>query len=217
MAKDQVKSLLKQYAKLWRRSVKPVLETLPEYQADWFHESKHQLNVISQDLPVLKDTPPSLRFALVGAINMMAVYKVLRTRGFVMADIKTMSDQILDNEFARIPKLIRRLSGWFMFTGTAGKMTQRYADDLVDAPANQFRMDYEKRGETSFALNITQCAICSLAAEHDCRECVPMICKVDSKLSEAMNWGLTRTQTIAGGAKYCDFVFTKGAVTNVIE
>jgi 2-iminoacetate synthase ThiH len=37
----------------------------------------------------------------------------------------------------------------------------------------------------------------------------------DIALSDAMGWGLIRTQTLADGCHYCDFRFKKGAVTQI--
>jgi len=43
----------------------------------------------------------------------------------------------------------------------------------------------------------------------------PYICMSDIALSDAMGWGLIRTQTLADCCDYCDFRFKKGAVTQI--
>ena len=43
----------------------------------------------------------------------------------------------------------------------------------------------------------------------------PFICMSDIALSEALGWGLARTQTLADGCEYCDFRFRKGAATMI--
>ena len=37
----------------------------------------------------------------------------------------------------------------------------------------------------------------------------------DIALSDALGWGLMRSQTIADGCDYCDFRFKKGAATQI--
>lgn len=43
----------------------------------------------------------------------------------------------------------------------------------------------------------------------------PYICMSDIVLSDAMGWGLIRTQSLADGCAYCDFRFKEGAPTQV--
>ncbi|MFV9646932.1 MAG: L-2-amino-thiazoline-4-carboxylic acid hydrolase [Desulfobacterales bacterium] len=43
----------------------------------------------------------------------------------------------------------------------------------------------------------------------------PYVCMSDIVLSEAMGWGLIRTQTLADGCPHCDFRFKKGAATQI--
>jgi len=51
--------------------------------------------------------------------------------------------------------------------------------------------------------------------KHAGEEFAPYICMSDIALSEAMGWGLIRTQTLADGCSHCDFRFKKGAATKI--
>ncbi len=46
-------------------------------------------------------------------------------------------------------------------------------------------------------------------------EFAPYVCMSDMALSNALGWGLIRTQTIADGCKTCDFRFKKGSETMI--
>jgi len=46
-------------------------------------------------------------------------------------------------------------------------------------------------------------------------EFAPYVCMSDIALSEALGWGLTRTETLADGCDRCDFRFTKGGATHI--
>ena len=45
--------------------------------------------------------------------------------------------------------------------------------------------------------------------EHGGEEFAPYICLSDIALSDALGWGLLRTQTLADGCSHCDFRFTQ--------
>ncbi|MHC4462961.1 MAG: L-2-amino-thiazoline-4-carboxylic acid hydrolase [Planctomycetota bacterium] len=46
-------------------------------------------------------------------------------------------------------------------------------------------------------------------------EFAPYVCMSDIALSDALGWGLIRTQTIADGCQSCDFRFKKGSKTRI--
>ena len=51
--------------------------------------------------------------------------------------------------------------------------------------------------------------------EHGGEGFAPYVCMSDIALSEAIGWGLIRTQTLADGCPYCDFRFKKEAETQI--
>ena len=50
---------------------------------------------------------------------------------------------------------------------------------------------------------------------HGGEEFAPYVCMSDIALSEAMGWGLIRTQTLADGCPHCDFRFKEGMTTQI--
>ena len=46
-------------------------------------------------------------------------------------------------------------------------------------------------------------------------EFAPYVCMSDIALSNAFEWGLIRTQTLADGREFCDFRFKKGGDTKI--
>jgi hypothetical protein len=46
-------------------------------------------------------------------------------------------------------------------------------------------------------------------------EFAPFVCMSDIALSNAMGWGLIRTETLADGCARCDFRFKKGGQTRI--
>ncbi len=216
MAGLDLKSIEKQFRKIWNRSASGVLGDLPEFDTDlWLSQALEILKPIAIDAPLFRETAPGLRLPLAGAINVMVLFKLLSEKNISPEEIKSLSDKILKLEIDRFPVLARRVSTWFLFTSVAARMTRHYADRSNKADERQFKLQYVDTGENSFGMNITQCAICRLAGRHDMSSMVPYICSIDGMLSEMLGWGLKRTQTIAGGAEHCDFVFRKGAPTEL--
>lgn len=212
----QTKRIVRQFEALWRRSARRELSALADYDdQSWLAEALTHLKAIAADVPPVKEMAPAFRASTEGAVNVMAILKLLQQHGLPFDKARVVSDAIMQREIDRVPAWVRRLSGWFLFTKMAQNMTGRYAKQGANAGPDDYKMDYVPGDGGTFGINITQCAVCRLAQKHDMRDMMPAICGVDSLLSDAMGWGLRRTETIASGAKRCDFVFRKGAATDV--
>ena len=216
MAYDQTKYLDRQFRKIWRRSAKAELTAVAGYDGNtWLEQALAHLHAFAKDVPPLNTMPPAFKISTVGAVNVMVLYRLLSENGVPAGQIQTISDAILKREIDRYPAWVRRLSGWFLFTKVVKSMTRHYAGKLAGVGEDAYKMDYVERDANSFGINITQCAVCQLAGKHDMKDMVPSICAIDTMLSDAFGWGLQRTQTIATGAKHCDFTFRKHASTDV--
>lgn len=64
-------------------------------------------------------------------------------------------------------------------------------------------------------MNYHRCGNIKFLNKHGGKAFTPYICLSDIALSDAMGWGLVRTQTLADGCSYCDFRFVKGAATMI--
>ncbi len=74
----------------------------------------------------------------------------------------------------------------------------------------------EGDGKTfDYGVDYIECASCKFLARQGASELAPYLCPVDILYSEALGWGLMRTQTLAEGDSKCDFRFKKGGPTNV--
>ena len=54
-----------------------------------------------------------------------------------------------------------------------------------------------------------QCGICKLCADENCFELAQYLCRFDFVLADIMGMKLERTMTIAEGAPYCDFRYSR--------
>lgn len=77
-----------------------------------------------------------------------------------------------------------------------------------------FTIEYvEEDGD--WGVNYIKCAIFEFLKEQDAEEFAPYVCLSDMALSDAMAWGLKRTETLADGSDKCNFRFRKGAATEI--
>ena len=216
MISKQTKKLHKNFEQLWKRSCVLVFDCLPGFDAsEWQNDASVMYLSVAVDLPDLKEAPASLRISHVASANMIALYMFLSNQNIEQTEAERLVTRVIDLEISRVPSLIKRLSSWFMFSAIGQRFTKYFAEKSALMSDGQYRMEYRNLGRGSFGLNITNCAVCTLAKKQGVQEFVPAICKIDETLSKEFGWGLQRTQTIAKGSKHCDFVFVAGGETDI--
>lgn len=85
---------------------------------------------------------------------------------------------------------------------SADSHEHRYENDwVVDIlPGNE---------EFDLGYDYHECGACKLCQDEGCPELAPYLCRMDFVLADIMNMKLVRTGTIAEGAPYCDFRYSK--------
>jgi hypothetical protein len=66
-----------------------------------------------------------------------------------------------------------------------------------------------------FGVDYLACGIHNFVRAHGGEEFAPYVCMSDIALSDAMDWGLIRTETLADGCQRCNFRFKRGAITQI--
>lgn len=66
-----------------------------------------------------------------------------------------------------------------------------------------------KNDDYDLGYNYFECGICKLCKDEGCLEIAKYLCRLDYILADMMGLKLVRTQTIAEGAQYCDFRYSK--------
>lgn len=64
-------------------------------------------------------------------------------------------------------------------------------------------------GEYDLGYDYHECGACKLCQDEGCPELAPYLCRMDYVLADIMNMKLVRTGTIAEGAPYCDFRYSR--------
>ncbi len=104
-----------------------------------------------------------------------------------------------------------------MFSRLVRKMVARRARQHRKVRFGDFEVEYliGEGNEFDFGVNYLQCGNHTFVKRHGGEEFAPYVCMSDIALSDAMGWGLTRTQTLADGCHHCDFRLKKGAATQI--
>ena len=64
-------------------------------------------------------------------------------------------------------------------------------------------------GEYDLGYDYHECGICKICQDEGCPELASYLCRMDFVLADIMNMKLERTGTIADGADYCDFRYSR--------
>lgn len=67
----------------------------------------------------------------------------------------------------------------------------------------------DKTADFELGYDYHTCGICRLCQEEGCPELAEYLCRLDFVMADLMGMKLVRTQTIAEGAAYCDFRYSR--------
>lgn len=67
----------------------------------------------------------------------------------------------------------------------------------------------DKTADFELGYDYHTCGICRLCRDEGCPELAEYLCRLDFVMAELMGMKLVRTQTIAKGAAYCDFRYSR--------
>jgi hypothetical protein len=104
-----------------------------------------------------------------------------------------------------------------MFSSFMRKILARRARQQKKVGFGDFEVEYliGRADDFDFGVNYLQCGNLSFMMKHGGEEFAPYICMSDIALSDAMGWGLIRTQTLADGCDNCNFRFKEGTATQI--
>jgi len=147
----------------------------------------------------------------------LAVYKAMKEHGKSPGEAWELCHEALRSRLARFPQWKRWLMRRFMFSHLVRKIVARRARQRQKVRFGDFEIEYllGKRTDFDFGVNYLQCGNYTFVKRHGGEEFAPYVCMSDIALSEAMGWGLIRTQTLADGCTHCDFRFRRGPATQI--
>ncbi len=170
------------------------------------------------EIPYIKGARarPLNTFLLITAQE-LAAYKAMKKHGKPLGEEWELCHQALRFRLAEIPQWKRWLLRRFMFSRLVRKIVERRARQQQKVRFGGFEVEYliGEGDEFDFGVNYLQCGNHNFVKRHGGEEFAPYVCMSDIALSDAMGWGLIRTQTLADGCHHCNFRFKKGAATQI--
>ena len=170
------------------------------------------------EIPYIKGmrAKPLNTFLLITAQE-LSVYKAMKKQGKTADEAWELCHEALRLRLAEIPQWKRWLLKHFMFSSLVKKIMQRRARKQEKGRFGDFEIEYliGKGDDFDFGVNYLQCGNINFVKKHGGEEFAPYVCMSDIALSDAMGWGLIRTQTLTDGCDYCDFRFKKGTATRI--
>lgn len=116
----------------------------------------------------------------------------------------------------------RGLYGSKLFHMALGKADSYLNTKKLAGRKEWSRQSYERKYENDWVVDILEgneqyelgydyheCGVCKLCRDEGCFELAKYLCKLDFVMADMMGMRLERTQTIAEGAAYCDFRYSR--------
>ena len=168
---------------------------------------------------------PRIKGIRAGALNTfvritaqeIALYKAVKGQEGTPAEAWEICHEAIRLRMAEFPKWKRRLSRRLMYSGIVKWIMKRREKNNTQGKFGDFQVRYHVGDGSDFDIGVdyVSCGNLQLAKKLGAEEFAPFICMSDIALSDALGWGLIRTQTLADGCDHCDFRFKKNAKTRI--
>ena len=181
-------------------------------------EIREQYEKLIPEIPFIKGVRARfLNTFLIITAQELAVYKAMQNHGKSASEAWELCHQAIRLQMETIPKWKRWLMKQFIFSDFVRKIMIKRESTHETGVFGDFKLKYlaGKDDDFDIGVNYLGCGNYNFAMKHGGTAFAPYICMSDIALSDALGWGLTRTQTLADGYSYCDFRFKKGATTNI--
>jgi hypothetical protein len=180
-------------------------------------KTRREFEKLIPQLPYIGGRQPFTEFIVFTGMY-LALYRVTKEHGKTAEETGALVYEIGREFLNNLPAYLMHLFGGMNFSPrylnrlrklAAESHLREYPDDYVYdfIPGDGKTFDY--------GVDYLECVSCKFLSKHGAPELAPYLCPVDILYSEALGWGLTRTQTLAEGAPKCDFRFKKGGPTKV--
>lgn len=147
----------------------------------------------------------------------LAVYRAMREHGKAPGESWEICHEAIRRRMEKFSKIKRWLLKYLMYSRFLKRRVKGRADRHEQLRFGDFEVRYliGDGGEFDWGVDYVECGNYNFMKAQGAEEFAPYVCMSDIALSDALGWGLIRTQTIADGCEFCDFRFKKGSRTKV--
>jgi len=183
-----------------------------------YREVRREFEELIPQIPRIKGVRAGpLNTFLVISTQELAVYKVMKKYGKTAGEAWAICHNALRLRMEKFPKIKRWLLARLMYSSFVKRRMQKRAEEGQQLRFGNFEVKYViGDGKTfDFGVDYVACGIYKFMQDQGAEGFAPYACMSDIALSDAMRWGLIRTETLADGCERCDFRFKKGGKTQI--
>ena len=180
-------------------------------------DTRREFEALIPKLPYIGGKQPFTEFIVFTGM-LLAVYRVSQAHGKTVEQTGELVYDIGRAFLKSSPAFLARFFGGMNFSRFyLGRLRKRAAESHLRQYPDDYVYNFvEGDGKTfDYGVDYLECASCKFLAKQGASELAPYLCPVDILYSDALGWGLMRTQTLAEGAPKCDFRFKRGGLTKV--
>ncbi len=147
----------------------------------------------------------------------VALYKAMKKHGKPPSEAWEICHEALKLRMEKFPKIKRWLFGRILRSAILKKRMRKLAETGKQLRFGDFEVRYIRGDEEifDFGVDYVACGNYKFVQDQGAEEFAPYVCMSDIALSNAMGWGLIRTETLADGCERCDFRFKEGGQTRI--
>jgi hypothetical protein len=167
-------------------------------------------------IPYIGGSKVHMTSNLMESVQLLALLRTLKAYGKPPEELRDIVLAGIHTRLSRYPRWLLKLAGWRAFS----KPFVRYLQKQGQASQQRcypegfvFEVILGDGREFDWGLDFTECGICKFYQAQHAAEFLPLVCLVDYAVSEALGYGLARTQTLAEGNTCCNPRMKKGHPT----
>jgi len=183
--------------------------------ADLRQDIMDEFSTVLGQMPYVGGAESRMTDFFMRLLGFMAIGRVLQKKGLPAKVIGDIEVETYKAQLLTVSEPERLKAGrQFMSAENQALLREQAALSHQEKHPGDFVYDFIEPGPNDrfeFGINYRACGFCQFAAEHGDKDILPNICGLDFAAYETRGIKLERTQTLAGGAPYCNFRFTSMA------
>jgi len=183
-----------------------------------YREVRQEYEALIPQIPHIEGgrARPLNTFLIISAQE-LAVYKAMKKHGKTAREAWEICHDALRLRMERFSKIKRWFLTRLLYSGFMIRRMQKRAEEGRQIRFGDFEVKYVigDGKNFDFGVDYVGCGIYKFMQDQGAEEFAPYSCMSDIPLSDALGWGLIRTETLADGCERCDFRFKKGGETQI--
>ena len=183
-----------------------------------YREMRQEYEKIIPEIPYIQGMRArALNSFLIITAQELAAYRVMKENGKTPSEAWEVCHEAIKLRMKKFCKFKRWILKSLMFSNFLMRRVKRRAESGEHLKFGDFEVKYIVGDGKDFdwGVDYVACGNYNFLKTQGAEEFAPYVCMSDIALSDALGWGLTRTQTIADGCQSCDFRFKKESKTMI--